>query len=246
MPPFRRSSLFAIALLFSACKESEAIKAELLAAETKGPLDTAWPAVAVPAFLPRGQGCQPPYAEFRDVCAHAAHSYRTSTAHMEIQLEAYQRGAAPPRVGGPVAQPTPAVRSDARSPRLAPGALAKGAGVSEQDAEQARQRRLRALEQMLAMAKERLASERKKRGASAGSEAETGTPEVGLQGGSHASGASTGEPLTQLVGVLKQMQRGHAANMLEQMEARGMRQELGEDVWGQLNPESRSSTALGL
>ncbi|MFT3926591.1 MAG: hypothetical protein QM778_28865 [Myxococcales bacterium] len=243
------SLLMVLGMLGSACSEPTSGAPTSAGTVSVGAVDSAWPAVAVPAFLSRSP-CLPPYTAFREGCVHAAYSARTSTADLATQFDAYQRGAAPPRVGGPIQQAAATGRANAHTPRLDPGALAKGSGTGAQDAELARQRRLRALEEMLIMVNEKLARDRKRRTGPA--RTQDGTDEANAGGasanprGTYTAGASSAagdESVAQLVGALKQMEQGQAATMLQQMEAKGLRQELGEEVWSQLSTEARGTAA---
>jgi hypothetical protein len=177
--------------------------------------------------------CEPPYRELRGVCVHDAYADRTSQAGLEAQVDLYLRGGAAPRVGRALGQPAGPLAAISKL-ALAPGALSARRPVSEQEAAEAKARRLKALDEMLAAAQAEIARKRRRVGGSSAT-ADSHQGSAGQAGAGPEEQART----AQLLDAIKQMSQSQADTMLKRMEGRGMRQELGEEVWQQLNGAPR-------
>jgi hypothetical protein len=150
-----RASSIAFGLLLSAaCGKGEPApppaRVEAPGAE-KVEEPVAAPTRPTPAFMPAHEGsCTGAYRLVADSCVHRGYHPGSEPA-LQVALEAYKRGAAPPMLGAPLlaAQPEPAPER-----RPDPGSLMRR---SSADAGSAKQQRISELDAMLAAAREKLA-----------------------------------------------------------------------------------------
>ncbi len=142
-----------LVMAFAGCGLSEKDQVPTPQLSAVAPVAAEWPAAPVSAFRPAKEGACPPRYRLHDsLCVHVAMRGRVSESKLESLLAAYRAGAAAPRVGGgpaPLELPEPVIQDSLDPSKLPPDALT----TKRLDATEARDERLRQLDEMIRSAR---------------------------------------------------------------------------------------------